>query len=132
MPNAEVFIRLEGPVERGPTLFYYGEKKDKAVVKFAVPYRFKHKDTIVEQWFNFVAFGRLAEYIATHYVKGSTITVLSARPWRDQASTKWGKRWFQNWVIAEIGAPSGIGPKPKNPDSVKEVDLNKVDNTLDE
>ncbi|MDF1551908.1 MAG: single-stranded DNA-binding protein [Deferrisomatales bacterium] len=112
MPIAEAFLTITGPIERGPHLLYWGENKDKPATKFAVPYLFRHKKETVEQWFNCVAYGRMAEHIATHYTKGKQIIILKARPYRDSVQTQWGLKWMQSWMVEEIGVPFADGPRP--------------------
>lgn len=127
MSVSEVFLSCTGKIEKGPKLFYYSKRhggpKDQPVCKFAVPYSFKDKKDVVTQFYNFVAFKELAEFIATHYKKGSVITVVSARPWRDREVIRGKMTWYPNWIISEIAAPTPKGPQPRNPETITEVDL---------
>lgn len=113
---SEVFLSCSGPIEKGPIL-KYGASGKTPFTKFAIRYAFQQGREGVTQWFSFIAFRELAEYIATHYRRGKLITILKARPYRETTRNQFGKVFhFPVWVVSEIGEPFSEGHFP-NPEA---------------
>lgn len=99
-----VWIECRGDI--GSKLHFFYSAAAHAVVKFGIKYRWPQKGQWLEKWYSFIAFDELAEYIASHFQKGSCIHILKAEPRRDRFFTHEGKKvWITRWIIREITDP---------------------------